>query len=457
VLPSGLAYAQALEVLPPFENVPPVVVTFLNTDPWEPGVTGNGSAGSAAPVGTLVCVDLPSILTVKSTPPVLEKPDGWTVFFREVVKQRVLSSIGALGTPLTGSPPAPACSGVSQDSFGANVYSFVLPDLQSATTESVPPVVVVSPPPGRVFPTLIETFQGLGTREAYPPMLPAPAKVSGNVVFETTRVAAELHFVATSVYEANKTGCDRLTSPQYLFYDVVVATDPKQVGEYSVMLPPGEYVVTINPDPSSGAPQAKATLKMPLGQCPAPAEGITNDFATGNAIGVTGTVMVPGVDGKKVPLPFATVDLTAALPSVTPMNPPTIPASPIDSPGSFEVLTDANGHFVFNPAYQANVGPGLYDLTIRPVDGTRFPWVVSQAQTIPAPNPFAITVPAPAPLTLTIHDPNDLPIVEALVRAYAFPPCSMPPCFAAARQIGEAFTDATGSFQMLLAPAPFVE
>jgi hypothetical protein len=287
-------------------------------------------------------------------------------------------------------------------------------------------------------------------------MLPAPAKVSGTVIFGTTRVAAELHFTAASLYEANKTGCDRLSNAQFLFYDAVVATDPKRVGEYSVMLPEGVYMVTINPDPSSGAPQSSATLKMPLSPCPAPSRGITQDFFPGNPIGVSGTVLVPGANGTKVPLPFATVDLTAALPPVTPMNPPTIPASPIDSPRSFEVETDANGQFTFIPP-QAKVSPGLYDLTIRPVDGTRFPWVVSQAQTIPAPTPFAITLPAPAPLTLTLHDPNENPIVDALVRAYAFPPCSMPPCFAAARQIGEAFTDATGSLQMLLAPAPFVE
>jgi hypothetical protein len=196
---------------------------------------------------------------------------------------------------------------------------------------------------------------------------------------------------------------------------------------------------------------------MSVGDCTA-SKPVSADLVTASAIAVSGTVQLPGgADGGGVPVPNATVYLTPSLSSIT-IPPPAVPASPIDFPRSFEVTTDANGHFVFSPVDQAYVGEGLYDITVRPPDGTSLPWVVSPNHLISsqadAVTTFPLTVPAPAPLTLTLHDPDDNAVIGALVRAYAFPTCSALPC-SGAIQIGEALTDSTGSFQMFLAPSPF--
>jgi hypothetical protein len=81
-----------------------------------------------------------------------------------------------------------------------------------------------------------------------------------------------------------------------------------------------------------------------------------------------------------------------------------------------------------------------------------------------------LSVPVPALLSLTIQDfapqdfaPNPVPkaVVHAVVRAYAFVPCTpseasgtaTTPCSDVAIQIGEAVTDPNGSFEMYLVPA----
>jgi hypothetical protein len=427
VLPAGLSYSEAIEVLPPFADVPPVVNPPAPVDPWFPDQSGNPFA-----MPTPVCVDLPPS----------EVPDGWTLFFREAFGQRVLSSV-------TGLRKISSCK-----EFGANVYSFV--DLSMPSTESIAPNLVVSPPAGAVRPQLIEPSFGSEAHTFY--NVPKPAKVRGRVVFAGKNVSAELHFVSTSLYTAKGSGCLREPAPS-LFYDVVVATDPMRVGEYDVLLPEGEYAVTVNPDPGSGAPQTllpRVALPVDAKSCPAPEEGIVlPDLVLDNAIGVSGTVALPGTMG---PLLDATVDLTPSLATINPMFPPPVPASSIDSPRSFETTTDAGGRFAFKPP-DALVGAGTYDITVRPLDGTNLPWVVFQTRQISATmggDLGTFTVPAPASLTVTLHDLADGAIVGALVRAYAFPPCPTSACFDPAHQIGESITDDTGTFQMFLAPAPFV-
>jgi hypothetical protein len=142
------------------------------------------------------------------------------------------------------------------------------------------------------------------------------------------------------------------------------------------------------------------------------------------------------------------------------------PFAAADWPRPVTVTTAANGTFSVN-VDPCNFAPLCsYDVTVRPVDGTGLPWIVfpdiQVSTTTPAPC-LELSVPAPARLALTIHDPRNIPIADAVIRAYAFTACTppsgqttcAPPDLGPAIQIGEALTDGTGAFEMYLTPVPF--
>jgi hypothetical protein len=91
--------------------------------------------------------------------------------------------------------------------------------------------------------------------------------------------------------------------------------------------------------------------------------------------------------------------------------------------------------------------PGTYDITVRPTDGTRLPWVVLPSYVVgPVPTSLApFIVPAPVDASMIIHDVSDNPVAKALVRIYAQPPAS-----SVAIEIGRGITDAQGAVQLYL-------
>jgi hypothetical protein len=280
----------------------------------------------------------------------------------------------------------------------------------------------------------------------YPSSIPPPVRVSGTVVSPSgAPVSANLHFVATDLY---KEGCG---IAEDLSYDVFAGTTGAGA-TFSVTLPQGHYSVTIDPtDPSSGVAKSIVLEQYPSAgaRCPATAE-IHQDLSAAPLVPVNGNVAV--VDRR--PLANATVSFT---PGALLLTEATAPGAE-DWPRSFQVTTDSNGGF------GAQIDPGLYDITVQPVEGSRFPWIMATAVTFPPPknaNPLNLSVPAPALLSLTIQDSTPSPVQQAVVRAYAFVPCTpsvttgmaAQPCNDVAVQIGEAVTDANGSFEMYLAPA----
>jgi hypothetical protein len=303
------------------------------------------------------------------------------------------------------------------------------------------------------------------SNEAYP-SVPKPVTISGTVRSPVGAVSASLHFASVKLYSflANApTTCSiEFSDAALLHYDVVVSTADRlapggAVGKYSVVLPQGTYIITVDPDATSGSAKEifGNTLSTPPGiavalpstasrdSCQNTTE--THDFALEPQLNVTGTVLI--ADGRA--LANATVDLT---PAAILLTSPLTPVAQVDGPRPFEVATGADGSF------SAAVDPGTYDVTVRPVDGTRFPWIVSPAHTFSKShtNLDPLFVPAPVPLSLTLHDPlADLPIAQAVVSAYAITTCSPAPCNGVALQISQGFTDSNGSFQMFLTPVPF--
>jgi hypothetical protein len=430
-LPSG-TYAESVAAVPPFDARIPPLSTQLQISPASTQVT---QIRLYEPTSIQ---EPPTRVTVAG----LDPSSGWTVYLEQY--PALGFPIGSLQLAKLADAPTPIVSSRSSIVDGSAT-------LFTAQTQSLKNLmIVVSPPPDSVgIPALVQAYvQGL-TVYPYPSSIPPPVKVSGTVVSPSgAPVSANLHFVATDLYLK---GC--ATAPEGesgLSYDVFAATTGAEAA-FSVTLPQGHYSVTIDPtDPTSGMAKSIAQERYPSAgaECPATAE-IHRNLSAAPLVPVTGNVTVVG--GR--PLANATVSFT---PGALLLTQATAPGAQ-DWPRSFEFTTDSNGNF------SAQIDPGLYDITVQPVEGSRFPWIVDTTLTFPPPNnakPLNLSVPAPALMSLTIQDSTPSPVQQALVRAYAFVPCTpsvatgmtTEPCNDVAVQIGEAVTDANGSFEMYLAP-----
>jgi hypothetical protein len=430
---------------PVSESSPEPLAQLMVFDEIEPAPAVMGQSPPTPPLVPLVST------TVSISPPEMLK--GWTVSIQDPTTRRVVSS-----------------QPVVQDGNASIQWlaTGVLAGLSSATQLSGGGYdIVVSPPPGSVgLPELVDSYQG-SPEENYP-LLPKPVTISGTVGPAAAPVSATLHFVSTALYNylpsSSPPMCTLADSDApLLHYDVVVATEDQihpggAVGKYSVVLPPGTYTITVEPDATSGfaktqvqpSGDASSGIELPVSGDPCSTTKATYDIPLERLLNVTGQVLI--ADGRF--LANATVDLT---PSVVP--PPSMPSSSsppatLGSPRPFKVTTGDDGSFT------ASVDPGTYDVTVRPVDGTRLPWIVSPAHVISGNTTLErLYVPAPQALNVTLHDPLlDSPIAQAVVRAYAFTGCTAPPggaCHGVALQIGQGFTDVNGSFEIFLTPVPF--
>jgi hypothetical protein len=399
---------------------------------WDARIPPLSIIGLAATDSTTLFSQYPPP-TVQSVPPPvataisvtgLPSAAGWTVYLEQAAAPaQIVSSRSSIG-----------------DRDGAAVLFTV------ATQGLAGLSIVVSPPPSSTgIPRLTQTYvKGLG---AYPyPRIPPPLTVTGNVVSTGgTPVSARLHFVGTDLYASDGDGCSAAFG---LTYDAFASTLDAH-GSYRVTLPQGSYTVTIDPTgfPSGSAKSIVRAQFPPVNACPAPGD-LTGQLLTPlSPATATGSVQVS--DGR--PLAGATVNFA---PAAFLLTDPSAPAA-VDWPRSFQVATDVHGKF------SVQVDPGLYDVTVRPVDGTKFPWIVDTALDFPRPlraPPLTLSVPAPSLLSLMIEDPTGNPLTQTIVRAYAFAPCTpaqTEQCNDVAVQIGEALTDATGTFEMFLTPTPF--
>jgi hypothetical protein len=344
--------------------------------------------------------------------------------------------------------------------------------------------IVLSPPPSALgVPEFADTYLGL-SQEPFP-QLPKPVTMSGTVRTPAGKaVSASLHFVSTSLNNIlpSLPCAVHNTDASLLHYDAVVSTD--SAGVYGIVLPPGQYTITVDPDPASGFAKTQANppapnlstvfppINLPTSD-PCTKTQDTYDFRVEPLLEVAGRVTI--ADDR--PLANATVEFSpsvslltlppASVTSQYPWPPPTpTQLAQVDWPRPFQVVTGDDGSFT------ASVDPGAYDITVRPVDGTRLPWIVSPANLATGGQVFSAStktetpiqlprfwIPAPSAIDLTLHDQPGNPIAEALVRAYSFTSCTIPvgdtSCNGFALQIGQAFTDGNGSFEMFLTPVPF--
>lgn len=308
--------------------------------------------------------------------------------------------------------------------------------------------LVVVPPEGSAgLPTFrVGDVAGDIPRKVKYPALPPVVQVSGVVTAKSDparAVAADVIFDSPDfgVLLADQTH----DAPLSYRTRVSTRTDPDHVGEYTVQLPPGSYVVYAIP---KDAPDLALTLRPSTLVGTAPVQ-LGNGIALENRRHLRGRAVLP--DGR--PLADAAVVVSSTHDPY--LKTPPEAALPLPPALAREVtaFTDATGSF------DVLVDPGVLDVSVRPAEGSRFPWVVTTALTVAAADlslAQTIVIPVPTAQKSTVFDPFGNPVPRALVRAYAFPnpPIKGTPPSRAARLVGRTFTDSLGRYELYLAGAP---
>jgi hypothetical protein len=414
---SVLTYFSSVTPSPPYDRlIPPLIDSLVQESeayPYEPVA--------------------PSPLPLKVTG-VPGDATGWTVYLREPNFTPGLTCTSNL-------PGRIVSNKASIVDHSAMLYTFV--------DDPSDDYVVISPPPGSAMP--LSFAQALAsTAQGYPKVSP-PVTVSGTVLGGGTAVPATLHFIGTALYAVDADPCSTKLS-LYLSYDVFVETSKDKPGAFQVSLPQGQYDVVIDPDPSSGLAKTIVENVTYPATCGGSTQIQNADFTLLDLVPVSGSVHI--ADHR--PLATAQVVLTPSALFTAQLLSNDLGYGAADWPRPANTTTGADGSFT------VQVDPdGTYDVTVRPVDGTSLPWIVNPGGAPVITSAITIAdlfVPAPTPLSLTIHDFYEDPIAQAVVQAYAFTDCptgSPQPCTGVALQIGEALTDATGTFEMVLTPVPF--
>jgi len=340
----------------------------------------------------------------------VEGLDGWTAYLRDMTSLRRISTVATLaGTKAHVSLPT--------NHHPSDGDAFTNAEL------------VVQPPAGQPIPTGVFPPTPLSTgvvpmEESYLP-LPAVARVFGNVAATDSAVEADLVFEALDIYTA---GQQLPNAANYEYTGLATArVDDTGGSTYSITLPPGDYRLTIRP-----LDLAHALTILPFTLLPSDGTQVERDLSTEGPRSVQGSAVVS--DGR--PLSGATV---VALPVAC-----AEPGSTVCLPRGGQTTTQSDGSF------SLSLDPGSYQLRIEPQDGTRFPWVVQPllvgATPVTVPR---VTVSAPVYAGLQLLDAYGNPIVAAVVRIYQVPAQAGA---STAVEIGRAITDATGHYDMYLAP-----
>ena len=334
--------------------------------------------------------------------------DGFTAYLRDATTRRRISNLGAL-------------SGAQPQVQLATDHHPNPPDaLQNAQ-------LVVAPPAGAAVADWITApIEGqLGPLVTYP-MLPPPVSVQGKITSGGEPAASLVVFEATSIY-AN----GRNDSINFEFV-ATATTAPDDDGNqaFAVVLPPGEYQVTVRPNAGSAG---EVTVVPPVLVNPQPQVQALDAIVLPPERVVSGIATL--ADGRL--LVGATVDaLPTQCSGVVTSSTWCLPRSP--SP----TTTDDEGTF------SLTLDDGAYLLRVRPAEGTGLPWVVQPLLVTPSMTQPNVLVPAPfyAGFTLSLGDSSaGSTVTNAVVRV--FDTSSTP-----AAELAQGFTDANGHVDIYLAP-----
>jgi hypothetical protein len=426
----GGLYEATLQPDPPFDAAfPPEVenvtlvtaMTQNDEDSFVPDVT---SSLSDAPI---TGSQIPSFS-------VYRLPDGlagWQAYLRDTTTLRRVSSVATLGTRTNdcAATPCVVLLPTNHHPVGGDALT---------GTE-----IVIAPPPGVHLPTYVSGFLG-GTfsYKQFYPTLPTPVTVTGKVSgvvpsdagsAQTTPLEAELYFEVTAGdttegidYVDPKLGVV-LSNANFEYSAETTATLDPTSGEatYSITLAPGIYRVTARPLDAAH----QITVVSPFEVDPT-AGATSPDVLVDRMRSVQGSAIV--ADGRF--MAGATVD---AIPTgcVTGSAASCMPREGLTT-------TAADGTFTLA------LDPGDYTLRVEPQSGTSFPWVTQPLLVGPT-DVMVPVIPVPAPVSagVQLFDPGGNAVAAAVVRVFQVPATGH------AVEVGRALTDATGTYQLLLAPS----
>src|SRR4029077_20580717 len=109
-------------------------------------------------------------------------------------------------------------------------------------------------------------------------------------------------------------------------------------------------------------------------------------------------------------------------------------------PRAVSAVTDGAGWF------SLCADPGMYDIVVRPQDGTGFPWLTITSRSVAAGGVLSfapgaeLVVPAPIFIPMTLEDESRSALVGALVRVY-YPSSKAPPSSPPEVELGAWLTD----------------
>jgi hypothetical protein len=406
-------YERTIQPDPPFDTAFPPLISVVS-------ITGDQFESVVLGLATSYALDVPAASCTASqcftvTPPIGKVLDGWSVFLRDSTTKRPISTV----TRLAGG--------------GSDVRLFTVqhPDLLLVD------LVVAPPPELAASPTMVistGTVGALAKIQSYP-VVPEPAVYSARVVSPEGNGVPSRVFLFSDKIDVCDPDCAVAAPGNKLAFETQASTDAD--GRFEVRIPPGTYEVASIPDMKTGL--AISVVQRRVGQ----------GSSLGGSIPVLPRALMNGIavltDGR--PLAGADVEARAT-------------AQPQSASGHFSRLvrfgrakTDANGSFVLP------LDPGYYDVTVKPAAGTRFPWIVVpallvQPSSVPIdlrPLDFAVPVPINESFTLLDGSQSQTPVRGALVRAYACRGQCDPSQKTVDVEIGRAYTDQDGHYEMFLA------
>lgn len=338
--------------------------------------------------------------------------DGWSAWLRDATSKRRISNVASLSGTQT---------------RGVQLATNHHPPNGEALTNAE---LVIHPPQGTAVPSGVFAPIGniLPRAEAFP-SLPVPATVRGSIrsAVDGAAVAADVIFEAIGVFQSDARGGFALNTTNFEWTARTSADiDESGAATYQVLLPRGQFRAIVRPRDDASAVTIVEPIVIDVGGDPG-----RRDLVVQPRLEVTGSAVV--TDGR--PLAGARVE---ALPAQcfrgsSPWCLPRAPRTP--------VTTALDGTFALK------LDPGGYVVRVIPAAGTRFPWVVRTTFVGASGATLApMVVPAPVPAGLRLVDAKENPIVRAVVRVFAKPP-GAPPV-----EVGSAVTDATGAYEMYLAP-----
>ncbi len=336
--------------------------------------------------------------------------DGWRIWLADSVNQQRISTLRRL-------------EGIESEVLLAT--SGQAAGEAAALREGVD--VVLSPPDDWIaVPRLVSTLiGGAGLRPLNYPSLPRPTRVTGLVAARPEDDPAATPRAVPSRVSLRSTRLMQASGDlsQLLRYETTVTTDAS--GLFATVVPPGEYAVTVEPEPLTG--RGKTTIPVLV---EGEAYALNIDSAPLATV-TTGRALLS--DGR----PLADADVLA-----TPSTSPSVPRRLRPRPA--RTRTDREGRF------SLGLDQGAYHLTVIPQEGSGFPRVVvltaigGKEAILPD-----VEVPAPVKLAFTLNNASAfLPIPHAVVRVFATLPDG------GAVEVGRSVSDAEGRVEILLAREP---